>query len=379
MIKKLLFGLLLVFLTAGVAMAQQAYVATGNPTDSASGTLITAEGTNTDIFYQDSQGTSLSTYDASNIEHTVTAEYGFSMLSAPSDFTVTPGDFVTHEAYYVTNEGNANDTNFSYSSIYNHYDEASDWRVRLFEDGALKTTLTSGESTTESPALNDNNQHYIHFDVLVTSEVAGAPNGSYILISTTFETTSTPVGQYTGGNAYTYGGSSKESDVLQDSTSAPLLTLTRTYEVDSPKTYSAGTKEAVPGSIISFIMTYSNDGNASAESVIIVDRIPTNTDLAHVNTSGDTDYVFIDVATGSGESWTISYSTLESPDKSWGVTTGWTTIGTLASDGSGDFPGGGNTWLSDSAEAFAEWVKWEKAQVATDEDGKTLQWGVTIR
>jgi len=378
MSKKIFFGFLIMILGAGVAVAQ-AYLTTGNSTDSASGTVITAEGANTDIFYEDSQGTSLSTYDASNIEHTVTAEYGFSMLSAPSDFTVTPGDLVTHETYYVTSEGNNDDTNFSYSAIYNHYNEASDWRVRLFEDGALKTTLTSGETTTESPALNDNNHVYIHYDVLVSSEAAGAPNGSYILISTTFETSSTPVGQYTGGNAYTYGGSSEAADVLQDSTSAPLLTLARTFEVDAPKTYSGGTKEAVPGSIISFIMTYSNDGNASAESVIIVDRIPTNTNLAHVNTSGDTDYVFIDVDTGSGESWTVSYSTEEAPNKGYGETAEWTIIGTLSATGTGSWPGNSDTWLSDSAEADAEWIKWEKSQVATDEDGKTLQWGVTIR
>ncbi len=378
--RNIILGFILIVLMSGVAVAQQAYVTTGNPTDSASGTLITAEGDDVDIFYDDSQGTGLITNDASDIVYTVGAEYGFSMWSAPSDYIVTPGDFVTHEAYYVTSEANNDDTNFSYTSYYTEEAGASDWKVQVYKDGTYHKTLTVDLVTIEGVTLENNSSLNFHYDVLVTSEVAGAPNGSSITILTTFETSSTPVALntgYTGGNAYTYGGTSEVFGEVRDTTSAPILTLYRTYEVDAPKTYTGGTKEAVPGSIITFIMTLSNEGNASAESVIIIDKIPPDTNMAHVNTSGDTTNVNIDVATGSGGSWTVSYTTEATPNTSYEAA--WTVIGALSSTGTGSWPGNSNTWLSDSAEAGAKWIKWEKASVATGEDSKTLQWGVTIR
>jgi len=69
----------------------------------------------------------------------------------------------------------------------------------------------------------------------------------YIDIVTTWESSLTYAGKYTGGNALTYSGTTSATDSFQDSTEAPDLTLTRTATVDAPLNYSDDHWDAVPG------------------------------------------------------------------------------------------------------------------------------------
>ena len=129
-------------------------------------------------------------------------------------------------------------------------------------------------------------------------------------------------------------------------------------------------------------MTYGNTGASSAESIILVDKIPDNTKLAHVNTTGITTNVTIEAGQGDATGWVVKYSTLVSPNKAYGNTGDWSagngaTIGTLTA-GTEKFPGSGATYITADGAYGAKWIKWEKLYVSAAED-KTLTWGVTIR
>ena len=187
-----------------------------------------------------------------------------------------------------------------------------------------------------------------------------------------------PVGEYTGANAILYGGTWETYDLVMAQVSAPVLNLTRTSTLDAPAAYSGERHDAVPGAVVTFTITISNEGGASAEAVILIDKVPDNTKLAHVNATGNTTNVTIEAAQGNFYGWTVYYTTEASPLTTYEAP-GWTLIGTTAAGGDGEFPGDGHTYLNTSPEADAVWIKWEKQYVDPADDGKTLTWGVTIR
>jgi uncharacterized repeat protein (TIGR01451 family) len=219
----------------------------------------------------------------------------------------------------------------------------------------------------------DGNYGYYH---QVTAP-SGGTAASSISITTVASTASTPVGQYTGANGLTYGGVGSSSNILYYSILKPVLTLTRTSTVDAPIVnnpvgYTGGIHDAVPGSIITYSLSSSNTGNISAESVIIVDMVPANTYLAHVNVSGSTTNVNITPSAGTG-GWTVSYSTLDNPNKSYGVTTGWTLLGS-----SPPYPSSSTTYSYSDGPYNAKWLKFEMVSFQA-ETAHSITWGATIR
>ncbi|MFA4906281.1 MAG: hypothetical protein WC645_07235 [Candidatus Margulisiibacteriota bacterium] len=359
---------------------------TGNPGDTVTTTVIIAASTFETLGYLDLNGTRMTTVEpaSGNNSQTVGSEFGFSGPGSPSDNTVTPGD-VAYHYYAVTNEGNASD-NYTLYHVYSQYNGATGWVVEVWEGAGRIVTLEAGTSANEVRAVAEDAEKTFYYKIIVPSSVAQAPNGSYITITSTVEAAGTPVGQYTGGNALTYGGASTATDPVTDTTAAPLLTLTRTSTVDSPTAaagYTGTIHDAVPGAVITFTLTYSNSGNASAESVILVDRVPVNTKLAHFNTTGTGSNVNLTAAQGNATGWTIKYSTLANPSKVYGNTADWSggsggTIGSLTT-GSEEYPGGSATYATGDAPYGAAWIKWEKASIDPTDDNKTLTWGATIR
>lgn len=362
---------------------------TGNPGDVHAGTTITSVATFETLNYQDPNGGKMDTaVAASDVVLTVEAEYGYSGPGSPPDLSVAPGDIVTHE-YMVTNEGNVTDEGYQISSWYDHFNTASGWTVEVWvgDPPTFYKTLEAGVASTESAPFNDDSDSPLSYKVIIPTDVSKVANGSYIIILTTFETTNTPVGKYTGGNYLTYSGWGVASDEVKDQVEAPILTLTRTASVDAPFKYNGGRHDAVPGSVITFTMTYSNEGGGSAESIVLVDKIPNyyvpgvegGTRLAHVNVKGATANVTIEGGQGNGVGWTVSYSTFESPDKTYGVgSPTWELIGVLTT-GDEYFPAVGLLYVPGNATYEARWIKWEKPSIPVGEDGKRLTWGVTIR
>jgi len=368
-------------LIAGAAGAVPKFMSTGNPTDTATGTTITAYGSLETISYYDSNMTVMPTVElGTNSSEVVVSEYGFSGPGHLDKVYVKPGETVYHY-YRITNEANASDNPNLYHT-FNYYGGASNWNVELYYDTGFVATLDAGVTISQNPGISDNADKPLYYKVQVAASATYAPAGSGITFITSYETPSTPVGQYTGGNYFTYGGNAASSEGVTEEVEAPSITLTRTSTVDAPLTFTGGIHDNVPGSVITYMITYSNTGNANAENCILIDKIPTYANLAHFNTTGTTTNVAITMAAGNATGWAISYSILDTPNTSYGNAADWSganggSIGTLPNA----YPGGTTTYANGSGVIpyNAKWVKWEKASVAPSEDNMTITWGVATR
>jgi len=354
---------------------------TGNPTDTATGTTILSSGTFETVQYRTQSGPQMPTLESITQTHLVTSEYGFSGPGSPIDLSVIPGDTVYHY-YSTTNEGNKI-MPLSVKSFFHHYNGAANWQVQYWRAGSFIFSVPADTITTESFYLNDNLDSGYFYKVIVPSTTSEAPNTSYITILSTLETSAAPNGKYTGGNAYTYGGKAYNLDQVTDSVAAPVVNLTRTSTVDSPITYTGGRHDAVPGAVITFTMNISNTGGSTAENLVLIDKIPANTTLAHYNTTGTCTNVVITAAQGTAQGTTVYYSTADSPSKTYGASApDWTLIGTLET-GTEMFPGPQSgthaTYVVGNLPYNAKWVKWEAPSLPPDTGVGQITWGVTIR
>jgi len=393
--RKFWLVLLLSLLIAGQAVWAQAYNTTGNPLDTPSGTLLTAESVDSSVGYSNLGGSLMPTaeVEGGNIDYTADAEYGFSAFRTVIDqLSLSPGDVYTHETYSVTSEGNNADSNFNVYSLFNHYNGASNWTVLLVsaETDATIATLTAGTINTYSPVLPDNNDVDFYYRVTVPTGLTEAPDLSSIEVITTIETTSDPAGlQYAGGNDLTYGGSDEVTDVFVDQVSTPTLVITRETVVDSPTDYitnGGGANDPVPGAVVTFTMYYENIGSSNASNVVIVDKIPTieapvsgdaaGTKLGHVNAAAGARAGLVTLThggQGTATGWTAYYTTEATPNTAYDAA-GWVSIGSV--DGN-DYPTG-TFYTPSDAQYGAIWIKWQKATVANAESA-TLVWGAVIR
>ena len=378
-----LFIILIVMLMAGASGAVPNFMSTGNPTDTASGTVLVARATLETVNFYDLNGTQMPTSEGlADESSTVLSEYGLSGPGHLDKVFVKPGETIYHY-YMVTNEANNLDMPNLYHT-FSYYGGASNWLVELYHDGGFRATLETGVTYTFQPLISDNSDTSLYYKVQIAPSASLAPSGSGITITTSFETpTSTPVGQYTGGNYFTYGGNYSSSEGVTEEVQAPNIILTRTSTVDAPLTFTGGIHDNVPGSVITYQMTYSNTGSVPAENCILIDKIPTYANLAHFNTTGTTTNVAITMAAGTATGWVIRYSILDTPNTDYGDTADWRTpssgdlIGTLPTA----YPGGSTTYPNGSGVVpfNAKWVKWEKASVSSSEDDVTITWGVTVR
>lgn len=394
----ILFTFAFLLLTLGTANAVN-FSATGNPDDTLAGTVITAFSTEETLNYTDiNDNPKPQVNPVGDIQVTVLPVYGFSAGAAREQaisYLNNKFGYVGQTRYLygsVTNEGNASDS-YTLTNEANFASAGSGtWTVEYWRDNSpygtaegsdvLIGTLTPGSpSTSEIVSVAEDAAYY--FYLKVTYPITNANNSDQLVTTSTAKTYSTPVGQYTGANGLTYAGTSEYSIPLNWAVAKPVLVIDdRKSNVDPPKAPFGGGASTVPGSIITYRITYSNTGLISAESVIFVDKVPAYSHLAHFNKIGDTDHVILtmDNSTHSGD-WTLWYSTQANPQKNYGDSTGWTMVGTLDATASNYFPAGTATYslAASDPQASATWIKWEKAIVSVTEDLKSISWGVTIR
>lgn len=390
-----LFGIcLLLFVFAPQAQAVS-FKTTGNPDDTLAGTLITAEAANETLNYTDINGNPKpQVIPPSDIKVTVLPEYGFSAagyntpaMTYPEikSYHIWPGQ--TRYWYVgITNEGNVSDTYTMSVEVSFGQAGPGSWLLELYRmvGDVLVATFEAGgvTFTRESVVVAEDGTFWWYLKAK-----APFPSTPEAIIPMTFEagTSSTPVGQYTGANGLTYGGLGYAiNPSMKLVVARPLLILTRTTTVDAPKAtvgFTGGAHAKVPGSIITNVMTYSNAGNCSAESVIIVDRVPSNTTLACINKRGDTDNVTIEATWTSAWPWMVSYSTIEAPQKNYGDLTDWTLVGTMDGSAIKYFPDGTATYslAPVGPEFYAKWVKFERSDIPSGEANKSLGLGFTVR
>jgi len=352
-------------------LALMAYQASSVGTTAA--TTITATGTNCTLDYTDLDANAKPQITAaSDIAITVDPIYALAALNEPADADVSV-DTPRYYTYTVENKSNASET-YALSKGATDYGASggSGWTVTIVESDSddVITELLVPEAGTEDFRIK-----------VVPANLA--LYGHQASVTVTVAPQNTPAGTYAGANGVTYGDLDTDSDTTITSFAGPLLTLTRTATVDAPTAYIALDDDldhdAVPGAVITYTYTYSNTGDTSSESNIFIDKIPTNTVIAQVNTT-EVLNVSITAAQSTAVGWSVSTTTeasLSSARTAYGAAD-WTLIGTI--EGNGDWANGGfasgNFFASPALETA--WIKFEKLHVGTAEDNKTLTWGVVI-
>jgi len=386
-IKNLLYIAVLVGIIGvfGLVSAQaQTFQTTGSPGDTTSGTVITAEGYENTIDFEDTTGHSFNTVYANTIEVTVLPVYGFSMALL-DDKTLYINQTVSNDSS-VTIEGNDTDQiTITFEAAF--VNANADWTVLIKEratNNVIGTLTTGATSVTTVESLTEDADFGFYHEV--TAPGSSGTAGAYVIITTEASTVNTPVGEYTGANGLTYGGLGFTSEATRYDLLTPLMQLTRVSTVDAPRIYDTLTGathyDAVPGAIITYTLNYLNAGNSSAESVVIVNKVPSQegifqTHLAHFNVSGETTNVTLEAGQGTATGWQVFYSTQDNPDRTYDAA-GWTSIGTINNATSDYFPASETYYVGVDAQAGAKWVKWQKASVPSAESA-ALTFGVTIR
>jgi len=353
--------ILLILLVCAAACAQ-ASLRTGNPYDTPTGTPLTAEGAYNPTSYQNANTTVETLYGAT-IEATVTTEAGYSLSSSPDWSSVqysTPGSAITWNVT-VYNEGNTPFTfNMTKSGINYHSSGSSNWDAYFTEGGPHESSINT--------LVPDNNTISFSFTISPSPVESESPDGSRgsvtLTTGTGFTTPGTPY--YTGVNTLTYGDHTSAVEYNEVDILAPVMSLLRTQEVDAPMTYTGGRHDAVPGSVITYTIAYHNIGAASATDVIIVDKVPLNTEGYHINKTGPQTDVTIEASQGDASGWSVFYSTTTPTSFAYGNYDNWTPLGTITTIQSWELPSG------------ATYVKWEKSPVPSTES-RSLTWGVTIK
>jgi len=353
----------LMLLLAGSALAQE-HSATGNPTDTPTGTFVTFEGASNTLDFVNSNDTAEVTVTTDDLVFIITTEAGFSLYAAPvltENQGTTPGLPVTWEVG-VTNEGNTDVTFTMTKANIIYIGSASNWSVDFIEGGTAKSSI--------STSLPDNGHIFFSFRIHPSSLETESPDASVGTVELTSDIGRALAGvpEYIGVNALTYAGFVSSVEVAGITIQAPIMTLTRVMTVDAPTLYTGDPHDPVPGAAITYTITYSNTGSGNATDAIIVDKVPDDTEGYHVNTTGSQTNVTITAGQGDATGWTVYGSSVEAPSFVYGETDDWFSIGALTN--------GTETFVLTNE---ATYIKWEKATVTTTEDDQSLTWGVTIQ
>ncbi|MEW6618674.1 MAG: DUF11 domain-containing protein [bacterium] len=207
-----------------------------------------------------------------NISITVGQIYGGSW-TVPADKDGIPNGTVEY-IYILDNEGNAADT---FNLTLGTTSLPSGWTAEIRVNGVATTTLTLAEDAVGTFAVR-------------VSISATAQNGDKGTVSIT-TTTTDDGGTYTVGN-WIYGGLDLLSDTRTTTAQSAVITLTKTiYSYGTPTGYE-GSNSYIPGGTITYMITYRNEGAATATDVTITDIIPAHTTYApetmRIGTSGAT-------------------------------------------------------------------------------------------
>jgi len=114
---------------------------------------------------------------------------------------------------------------------------------------------------------------------------ADASNASYSSFTVSVRTTNFPGGPYTGFNGAVYAGATSWARQLDSGTvittvNGVVIDATKTFTVTAPATYisnGGGAADAVPGAMLSYTLTFANNGGQAASTVIVQDTLPANT------------------------------------------------------------------------------------------------------
>ncbi|MFA6448735.1 MAG: hypothetical protein WCX65_04635 [bacterium] len=227
---------------------------------------------------------------------TVADIYGIATSTEPLDGNTTTGGSVVYKITY-TNNGNNTDViklNAGSQTFGPGAGTTANWSVETDDADPFAAPMTWANSGTTKAAQSGD---YVTatlapgaqgvFSIRITS-ASNAGDLATMSVPISLETSQTRTGKYNGYNSLSYGGlalavrtaGAGASGNLTTTIQGAIITLSKSVSALSPPQYQAlgGNAAApVPGSKITYTITYGNSGAAAAAGVTIIDSIPSDT------------------------------------------------------------------------------------------------------
>ncbi len=215
-----------------------------------------------------------------NVSQTVLGVYGINAtITAPETNTTSPGGSVTFHGH-VTNLGNAGQIIY-FTNFYSNYSAgASGWSNNFQNAG-----MNNASSITLAPYEGAD------FYLKVTAPLTAGLNHAltnFFGAKITNQGTLTTISNYTGLNSQSYGGwwRTQGKIALAIVGNIPIIIGNKTSFVSNSATYLAlggNNGELVPGSEITYAISFTNSGAAAAYNLALSD--PINSDVLYVTNS----------------------------------------------------------------------------------------------
>jgi len=244
--------------------------------------------------YEDSQGTNYDTYTTTSADTTVTVTAG-DTITDPGDGNLSgAGDAVTTE-YTLYNLGNhtcsfaVSVQNIVYGgggANWNYYiiDRSGD---SIYRNGTTAGTRGLDVTVAEYASCT--------FAILIVADGAAPDGASWsgtiwvrnsngtAAYNTEYQSAISVAGgetTYLDGGVGAFSGDAHDSDDYVVTLAAPLVILTKSASL------AGGFAEPVPGALITYGCSATNNGGADAENVVIYDTVPANTIFANMSGAG---------------------------------------------------------------------------------------------
>jgi uncharacterized repeat protein (TIGR01451 family) len=182
--------------------------------------------------------------------------YGLSELPHPADKKGEPGEDIYY-LYRITNTGNGLDE----VSVWVEHVSGEEWPTAVIEDSNQNGVWDEGEEKeVKTLTLEQGETKLVFLKVSIPEDPAGLYSENKFLAKSQ--------------GADDWGDKDSREDVTLTELT-PLLTIRKKVDKESAR----------PGDILTYTLTYRNDGYAPAKGVVIVDVIPEHTIL--VSASGE--------------------------------------------------------------------------------------------
>jgi uncharacterized repeat protein (TIGR01451 family) len=222
--------------------------------------------TNLTMSYGNSQSTSFSAPAPADLSYeAVVGVRGISLINSELLKSTNPGVATTP---YIQNFMNVSSTTVDIRAVKGSF-------VAVVP--SIGTTANWNLAFNYATTTNVPPQTAFMFSSVITP-ATNARNNAKASILTDYALVGPTGNQYTGADDVVYGGATTINLTLETLISGPdMKMISRISTINAPAGFSGDPHAAVPGALVSYNIVLQNQGTATANSVNIVDRIPTDT------------------------------------------------------------------------------------------------------
>lgn len=243
---------------------------------------------------------------------TTVAKVAGDTLLVTADASLAIGETKVY-VYEIYNTGNATDTLIVEVDSFGLYAGAASWTFTLYAETVGYYTSTAADSLYIRSVAPDAIK-YCTVAVWSSSTPANSPDGSFGIFRLKIRAEGAgadTTGQYVGDNGVTYGYGKGSEDTSRATIAAARLALVKAI---TSVTMYGNPSMPLPGATILYTLTATNQGSATADSIVLRDTVPTNTTFDTASSTMANLGCSAVLAVDSGASgWTAQVSVVANP------------------------------------------------------------------